>query len=150
MQVQVGPVSPESVMAWVSYARTVLATVSTSDPTTAAPTTVSPDVAEGFERYLAAWEAQASRAGDFVWTADVDPEEVEFLAHTWFTLAARLTARGADGGPSRPRLPERPAASEEFYQSLVAAMLDALAQEGRSLREFAEQLRDDWPGLQDR
>ena len=145
MHVQVGPVSSASVIAWVGYARAVLDHVGRGDPTTGP--TVSADAVASFERYLATWAEVAARDEPFVWTADVDPEEVEFLAYTWFTLAGQLQADSPSNAAARRGLPTRPEASEEFFQSLVTAMLDALADEGRSLREFAEQLRDDWPGL---
>lgn len=147
MQVQIGPVSSQSVLAWVTYARAVLVAVTEGVDEPA----VSPEVVDAFERYLSAWADHAAGDEQFVWTADLDAEEVEFLAYTWFTLAGNLAAGGGRvAAKVRARVPPRPDASEEFYQSLVTTMLDALAQEGRSLREFAEQLRDDWPGLQER
>ena len=146
MHVQVGPVSSASVIAWVGYARAVLGQVGRSDPATIPM--VSADAVTAFERYLTTWAEVAARDATFVWTAEVDPEEVEFLAYTWFTLAGQLQAGSPSGTAARRGLPTRPDASEEFFQSLVRSMLDALADEGRSLQEFAEQLRDDWPGLQ--
>ena len=146
MHVQVGPVSSASVIAWVGYAREVLGRV-TGHEETGSPA-VGPDAVASFERYLAAWAEIAARSPQFLWTADVDPEEVEYLAYTWFVLAGQVLAGDATTARARRGLPRRPPESEEFFQSLVTAMLDALSQEGRSLHEFAEQLREDWPGLQ--
>ena len=74
--------------------------------------------------------------------AAVDPERVEYLAHVWFQLAERLASEAEARG-----FPLSPPEGEEFYQALVSAILDALAYEGRSLLEFSEQLRGEWPGL---
>ncbi len=141
MRVHVGPVPSGSVIIWIAYARTVLAQ-SLAHPGTHAP--LPTEAVDAFEGFLDRWEDTASVGTEFVWTADVDPERVEYLAHVWFQLAARLASEAEARG-----FPLAPPEGEEFYQALVRALLDALAQEGRSLLEFSEQLREDWPGLKD-
>jgi hypothetical protein len=142
MRVQVGPVTSGSVTLWVAYARTVLAqALSGSDPAVPAP---APEAVEAFERYLNTWEAIAERDTEFLWVADVDAEEIEFLAHVWFGMATALAERASKRG-----FPLSPPEGDEFYQALLRALLDGLAHEGRSLLEFSEQLRDAWPGLKE-
>lgn len=140
MLVQVGPLPSGSVTAWIAYARTILDRVGRGD---LGATTLAPDVRLGFERFLDDWEAAAG--GDvFMWTAEVDREQVEFLAHTWFGLAAALADEATDRG-----FPLAPDEGEPFYRALVAGLLDALDQEEGPGREFGEQLRQSWPGFKD-
>jgi len=142
MRVQVGPVASGSVTLWVAYARTVLAhALARSDPAIAP---VPHEAIEGFETFLTAWDEIAQDSTEFLWTADLDPEQIEFLAHAWFGLATALADEAEKRG-----FPLSPPEGDEFYQALVRALLDGLAQEGRSLLEFSEQLRDAWPGLKE-
>jgi hypothetical protein len=140
MRVQIGPVPAGSVTMWVAYARTVLAEAMTRPGKHAVH--LSPEAIEGFESFLDQWDEHARAGGDFVWIDDVNAEQVEYLAHAWFTLAGALAEEADARG-----FPLAPSEGEAFYQSLVSAVLDALAREGRSLLEFSEQLRTDWPGL---
>ena len=142
MRVQVGPVASGSVTMWVAYARTVLAqAISRRDANLG---TIPAEAINGFEHYLDTWADLAERDPEFVWVADVDAEQIEFLAHTWFGLARALANQAEKRG-----FPVSPPEGEEFYQGLVHALLDGLAHEGRSLAEFSEQLRDEWPGLKE-
>jgi hypothetical protein len=139
MRVQVGPVPSGSVLIWVAYARTVLAQ-SLAHPGAHPP--MPSEAIDAFESFLDEWDDVAGQGTEFVWIADVDPERVEYLAHVWFQVAARLASEAEVRG-----FPLSPPEGEEFYQALVSAILDALAYEGRSLFEFSEQLREQWPGL---
>lgn len=127
---------------WVLYARTVLAQALTHPGTPGE--TLPPEAVERFEHYLDAWEDVAALDTEFVWIDDVDPEEIEFLAHTWFGLARDLAEEAEQRG-----YPLAPPEGDEFYQALLTALLDALTAEGRSMREFSEMLRAQWPGLKD-
>ena len=140
MRVQVGPVPSGSVTIWVAYARTVLAQAIAHPGQRGA--TLPDEAIAGFEAFLDEWDDLAKGDTDFIWVAEVEAERVEFLAHAWFGLAAQLAGEAQGRG-----FPLSPPEGEEFYQSLVAALLDALAYEGRSMMEFSEQLRDEWPGL---
>jgi hypothetical protein len=142
MRVQIGPVDAGSVTMWVAYARTVLAQA-LSRPAEHR-ITVPPETIEGFERFLDQWQEVAERDTTFVWVAEVDPDEVEFLTHAWFSIAGALAAEADKRG-----FPLSPAEGDEFYQALIAGVLDALASEDRSRQEFSEQLRDEWPGLKE-
>jgi hypothetical protein len=140
MRVQIGPVPSGSVTMWVAYARTVLAEAITRPRKHAVR--ISPEAIEGFESFLDQWDDHARTDEEFLWVAEVNPEQVEYLAHAWFTIAAALAEEADARG-----FPLAPSEGEAFYQALVTAVLDALAHEGRSLLEFSEQLRTDWPGL---
>lgn len=139
MRVQVGPLASGSVTIWVAYARTVLAQA-LAHPGSHAP--LAAEAIDAFEDFLDLWDDAARDTTEFVWSTEVDPERVEYLAHVWFRLAAEL----ADEAEARG-FPLSPPEGDEFYQALVSAVLDALAHEGRSTFEFAEQLREEWPGL---
>ncbi len=142
MRVQIGPVDSGSVTMWVAYARTVLghALARPADPRIP----VAPEAIEGFERFLDQWQARAEQDTTFVWIADVDADEVEFLTHAWFGIAGALANEADQRG-----FPRAPSEGEQFYQSLVNGVLDALNAEDRSRQEFSEQLRDQWPGLKE-
>lgn len=140
MRVQVGPVAAGSVTIWVAYARTVLAQALAHPHDRGAA--LPEEVIAGFEAFLDEWEDLASADTEFVWIADVEAERVEFLAHAWAGIVSDLAEQAEVRG-----FPLAPPEGDEFYQALVAALLDALAYEGRSMMEFSEQLRDGWPGL---
>ena len=142
MEVRVGPVSAGSVRLWVAYARTVLGQALAASRER--PASLTPDVVESFESFLDQWDDLAATGAEFVWEADLDTELIEHLAHVWFTLAAQLADQAEQRG-----FPLAPPEGDEFYQALVAGLLDGLAHEGRSLQEFAEQLKDAWPGLKE-
>lgn len=137
MNVRVGPVAAGSAAAWVAYARDVLA--STDGGTIPL---VESDTVDAFIAYLDEWAALATRGDPFVWEGDVDPERLEYLAHAFARIVDHLAAladeRGAPGAP-----PE----GDEFYQALVASIIDALDAHDEASQEFSEQLRDRWPGL---
>ena len=137
MHVEVGPFPSASAKAWLKYARGVLHEVKAGGTGT-----VPADVVTAFEAYLDQWDRAAAAGPSFRWSGDADPEVVEYLLHAWFNLASILARRAQERGV-RTSPPE----GEVFYNGLVAALLDALADEGRAGSAFAEQLRTDWPGL---
>jgi hypothetical protein len=140
VHVQVGPVPATSVTMWVAYARTVLAQSITGSPDF--PLRLDPDVVRLFERYLDEWEDLAERHPDFRWETDVDPERVEFVMHSFFQIAVLLEKLAEQRG-----YPLAPPAGEAFYEALVNGVVTAMEAEGRSLEEYAAQLRDVWPGI---
>jgi len=139
MEVHIGPVSAASASVWVRYAEEVLATRSGGDVPA-----VDPDTVTEFRRYLTEWDDHAQRHGEpFVWTGTIEPERLEYLAHSFARIVEHLAAVATRQGAVQP------AEGEEFYQALVFAIIDSLAQEGNATSEFSEQLRDRWPGLAD-
>lgn len=124
MIIRIGPVSPGSVTLWVAYARTVLALnlASPMDPL------LDERTIELLEHFLDDWEEEATTGTEFVWSVDIDPEQIEFVTLAFFRVAGVLAeAAEARGYPISP--PE----GEEFYQALVNAVIDALHQQGRSM-----------------
>ena len=134
----VGPLPSRSALAWVAYAREVLAAQEASTQISDNERTTIDD----FEGFLTQWEAAARRRKSFSWSVDIDPDQARFFAHAFFNIVAGLAhtaaARGIDAAP-----PE----GDEFYLALVNSLLDALETEGGSLASFAEDLRDRWPGI---
>ena len=125
---------------WIAYARTVIgqALVHPAD----LGVRLEPDVLETFDELLDRWDALAAASTDFFWVAEVDPVRIEHLGRAFLSLAEALSAESERRGYSIS-----PTEGEPFYQALVNAFLDALAHEGSSQAEFAEQVRNQWPGL---
>jgi hypothetical protein len=138
VHVAVGPVSGASARAWISYARQVLATRRPHDNET-----LPDDLRGAFEGYLTEWDA-AARGREMRWETEVDPALVEYLVHGFYRVAVRLAEESERRG-GRVSPPE----GDEFYRALVNALLDAMAAEGPAAREFAQHLRDFWPGMVD-
>ena len=140
MVVRVGPVPSASALAWVVYARRVLAgAVPDADDLPALDDAVVTELSH----LLDEWEVAARRSDELVWVAEIAPERVEFLVHTFPRMAEAL-AKAAErrGGPVAP---EEGAA---FYRSLVGGVLESLAGEDASTSELAEMLGQAWPGIE--
>lgn len=139
MVVRVGPVSSASVHTWVTYARRVLlGHVPGADQLP----DLEADVLAELRALLDEWDALAAEGGDVVWIADIAPERVEHLVHTFHRVAEALAGVAARRGQS-----EAPPEAGAFYQALVAGILDALAGEDPSTTELGEALRSTWPGV---
>jgi hypothetical protein len=141
MHVEVGPVPAASAIAWIGYARTVIAGGRVKGRRVDAG--VSGEIAESFGRYLDKWQAIADKGGDFKWVDEVNPEEAEYLVLAFFRAAQHLSELAEARG--RTSMPDEAA---PFYASLVIGVLDALEAEGASTAGFAEELRGFWPGFQ--
>ena len=132
-----GPVAAASVVVWVRYARGVLDTPGDGEVPSVDPATV-----DAFRAYLDLWEEHAGTGDPFVWYGEVDPERLEYLAHSFARIVEHLARftdhRGLAGAPVE---------GDEFYQALVFSIIDALDRHGESTHEFSEQLRERWPGL---
>jgi len=138
MEVHIGPVPSRSARAWVAFATEIL----TSDEAPAM-TPVDTAAVEEFLGYLAIWDAHAEANPDtFVWVGTIDPERLEYLAHSFARIVDHLWTVAMSQQQVRS-----PAEGEEFYQALVLSIIDTLQQHGDSAGEFSEQLRDSWPGL---
>ena len=136
----VGPASSASTLAWITYARAVLDRADDVAGTAAVPD----DVVRRFSGFLDQWQAAAEQHPEVSWNAEVEADELEFLAHAFLRIAEALAAEAdVRGAPSAP--PE----ADEFYQALVQGIVDALAAEDPARAQFSEQLRQAWPGLQE-
>lgn len=132
-----GPVASGSAVAWVRYARGVLDSPGDGEVPMVDPATVAE-----FRAYLDAWETHAAEGDPFVWEGEVDPERLEYLAHSFARIVEYLASLADHRG-----LASAPPEGDEFYQALVFSIIDTLARHGESTHEFSEQLRDRWPGL---
>jgi hypothetical protein len=141
VQVDIGPVAASSAMAWIDYARAVLEGYGFDDEPV--ENQVGAEVVKSFRYYLDDWNRVAKRGGEFKWSAEVDMEEVEYLVHAFYRVAGRATA-AAEARGTRLMPPE----GEPFYNCLVLGLLDALEGAGTPAAEFAEELRQFWPGFE--
>jgi hypothetical protein len=139
--VEIGPVSADSVTAWVGYARKAL------DEVVGEPGSdgvwIPDDTLGTFAEYLDRWEAAAHGVDEFQWAADIPADEAEYLSHAFFRIVSNLANRADERGFAMA-----PPESEEFYRALVSSFLAALDAEGPSSQEFSEHLRSFWPGLE--
>ena len=141
VQVDIGPVAASSATAWIDYARAVLGGYGLDDDEPV-DTHVGSEVVASFRHYLDEWARIAERGGDFKWSTEIDLEEAEYLVHAFYRVATRANA----AAEARGRF-YMPPAAEAFYMSLVYGVLDALESAGTPAAEFAEELRQFWPGV---
>lgn len=134
VQVEIGPVGGDSVLAWVSYARHVLDHVSRVPGIGLVPE----DLAR-LGSLVDEWESTARPGQTFHWLARRETEEVEFLLKALLEVGNVTEAEHAAG-----RLDLRPPEADEFHLTLVRQMLAELAAEGPSCAQFAESLREQW------
>jgi hypothetical protein len=138
--VDVGPVPAESARAWIAYARRVL----DGGVLGGAPMEdeLGPELVDSFRQFLAEWERIARRGGEFRWSIDIETDVAEYLVHAFHRIVTRLDdAASARGSALMP--PE----AQPFYAALVSGLLDGFTTEGETAAEFAEHLREFWPGL---
>jgi hypothetical protein len=140
VRVQIGPLPAVGIDLWIAYARTVIGQVLGHPKHMAVD--LDPGAVEAFDRYLLVWEELADSNPQFLWVAEVEPEQVEFLGKAFLAIATALAGAAEDRG-----FPMAPTEGEEFYRALVNGFLEALAHAGQAQVEFSEQVRDQWPGL---
>ena len=138
MRVVVGPVSSGSAKEWLAYAREVVDDLDSLAPGECFST---PEVRSIFDGYLQAWEETAAAGGEFVWSCDVPPEQIEYHVHAFHQVATMLAKREADIGE-----PQSPESGRPFYAAVLRGALGALEVEGPSSAAFAQELRQFWPG----
>ncbi len=131
MDVVVGPVSAHSMGAFASFAR---ATLEGAGPGSDVPS----DAARSFFAYIAEWEELAIRGGDVTWSAEAEPEVVEYLVYAFWRVAKEVND---DAGPAQVV----PTDAAPFYWLLVGGLLTAMEEAGGSHAEFAANLREFWP-----
>jgi hypothetical protein len=141
VQVDIGPVAASSATPFIEYARAVLDGYGLDDDEPV-DTRVGSEVVASFRRYLDQWARIAKRGGEFKWSTELDLEEMEYLVHAFYRIATRANA----AAEARGRF-YMPPEGEAFYMSLVHGLLDALESAGTPAAEFAEELRQFWPGV---
>jgi hypothetical protein len=120
------------VLAWVAYAREVLALVERLAHEL--PVQVPPDVVVAFGRYVDEWE-KAAKTDTFEWEGELEALQVRHLMTYWLNLAKILSDRVHLQGPTMPE------AAEPFYEMVIDVILRGLAEEDRA----AERLQKAWP-----
>ena len=137
MQIEIGPVSRASALAWFDYGTRAIAELRAAHAGT-----VPASALERFESLIAAWRdcaATTDAATPFHWITDEPPERVEFLMKALYTAGLEIE-RGADAGI----MTLRPGAADEFHIVMVQQVLATLARQDRSNAEFVESLRNEW------
>jgi hypothetical protein len=136
-RISVGPVPSASALAFVTQARKQLADV---DNAAVLASALTPDLVEAFRGYLDEWDRAAHAGPEMGWSVEVDADYLEFAVNGLFQIVRHLEETGdLTIGPDDERLP--------FYRALVSGLIHALESEDITNFEYAEQLRDDWPGL---
>ena len=135
LHLDLGPLPSANVLAWVANAREVLAGVLRAG--SSLPVELPDQVAEAYRDYLDQWEATATAADTFVWTADVPLESARQLVVYFFGL---LTLD--DETWDRAGLPYAPPEAEPFYLALVEAATEGLAAVDA---EVGPSLKASWP-----
>ncbi len=137
MEVEIGPVSRASALAWIDYA-----TLALGELRAAHAGTVPASALDRFAGLLTAWRDAAATTDPstpFHWVTDEPPERVEFLMKALYTAGLEIE-RGAAAGT----MTLRPAAADEFHIVMVQQVLATLARQDRSNAEFVESLRNEW------
>jgi CheY-like chemotaxis protein len=135
VHLDIGPVDSASARAWIDNARAVLAGVRRAGEDL--PLELPDDVGVAFDRYLDAWEAAARGDDVFLWSDEVDTEQVRRLVVYWFSL---LTLD--DDTWARFGLPFAPPESDVFYVELQRSVTDALAEADA---EVGGTIKASWP-----
>jgi hypothetical protein len=103
---------------------------------------LSGDVQQEFRRYLGEWAVAAELGGALRWSYDTSCDEVEYLIHAFYRLVTEVQSHLVTR-----ELPRFPAQAEEFYRSLVRALLEAVAAESATCATWADDLGAFWPGI---
>lgn len=135
-----GPLPSSSVLAWVGYARAVLADIEQGEAGLDTP--LDCELLDAFHGYLDEWERIATKGPVFSWKTSLEAEMAEYLLHGFHRVVERLAKEAEARGASLT-----PPDAEAFYVALVQALLDGLTEEGPVGAEFAGYLRSFWPGL---
>jgi hypothetical protein len=137
MRLYVGPVAPDSVVAWVEWARGVLDDLRNDPRTSAWLCTALDDI----EAYVGEWERGTGGSdGAFRWQSEVPAEDLEYLTNALYNLDLHLAADGEPGG--RVALAGE---GRDFHLVLVQALLAALSHESPTHAAFVDQIRASWP-----
>ena len=133
-----GPFEPASAAAWIQWAEETFGEL---HPESAPGGSLSAEFVDDLRRYVDQWNPESCVGRDGLrWPAEIDPDQVEYLVHSFFSLDAQLSEEVRRG--------ERTAASDpgrDFYLILVQALLHALETDSPCRAAFVDQLRSSWP-----
>ena len=140
MFVEIGPVPSESALAYVAFCRARLAEVA-ADPGDLA-STLTPDLLETLRQGLDDWERLARKRPVFLWSQDIEVEQVEyrFVAFVRIVLGGDPIGRTSESAHDHDVELRRP-----FRVALVNGTLAALEREGPGSAALAAELRAQWP-----
>lgn len=117
----VGPVPSDVARTWLANSRRIVAAVRARRPP---GLDVSAAILDLIDAYLALWHDAAAGDEPFQWSVDVPAADVALIAAHWQSIAAlsddELAALGCSWAP---------AWTAPMYDALVAAFVDALAQD---------------------
>lgn len=138
MRLDVGPVAPMSAVAWMEWVRGTLSELGRAAASSDGP---SIDALAHLRRHLEQWIPRKVATDETLrWSTDIDPDELEYLVHTFYTLEVRMAPevrRGKGNG-----IPDE---GRTFHLVLVRALLDTLESVSPSRAAFVDQLRWSWP-----
>ena len=138
MRLYVGPVAPDSVLAWAQWVHDVLDHLRNDLRSGAC---LSARVLDDIEAYVAEWERTTGGSdGAFRWQSEVGADDLEYLTNALYHLDLRLAADGEPG-----RTVTLSPAGHLFHLVLVRALLTALADESPTRAAFVDQIRASWP-----
>jgi diguanylate cyclase (GGDEF)-like protein len=114
--VQVGPVAAASAVAWLEHTAALLDVVRSP---LSGYISIPPGVWGAIDTYMARWTELAAAADPFLWSGREDPNILRAVANYWFRLTEmRVQREVLELDP--------PAATEEFNEALISAILVAL------------------------
>lgn len=119
VDVTLGPLDAEAVVAFVSEAEELLGWFPTAD---ALRDTFTPAVADGVRTYLTEWRAAARNGEEFTWRGAFDTSAAEFLLYAVFVSVEQL--RRSTGG--EPLSDPRSDLGRPFLRMLIARLHGAL------------------------
>jgi hypothetical protein len=139
MNLYLGPVARDSVLAWAEWAHGVLDDLR-KDPRAGA--CLSARVLDDLEEYVAEWERTTGQSdGTFCWHSEVHPDHLEYLTNALYNLDCRLAADGDRSSSSMTP----PAEGRLFHLVLVRALLSSLALESPTRAAFVDNIGAAWP-----
>ena len=134
VQIEIGPVSGASAMAWIAYGRTVLEHLARQPGSG-----LSENALDGFAQLLDEWDVIAFATQPFHWTSEQSAEQVEFLMKALYEIGLVVEGENAAG---RMRL--RPPEADEFHVLVVQQILCEIELEGPAYAHFVDGLRGEW------
>lgn len=135
VNLDVGPVTPASAVAWIEWADEILAELRMDRPSTVP---LCAEHLDGIEQYFEQWLPRARVQEEaFRWDTEIDPDELEYLLCALFRLDSQLA----------PEAQRRSSCDEgrPFFLVLVRALLHGLETHSPGRAAFVDQLRSTWP-----
>lgn len=133
VMLRIGPLSASGALEWIEYAQKTLGRF--AGIFDELPFDVPPEVVLAFDTYLSSWEA-AAQTEPFLWSREVEAFEIRHLMTYWLNIAHVLSDEATYRGA-----PRTSGAGAGFYESLVEALLGALAEED----QIGDRLHEAWP-----